>query len=146
MKFTKEDYFGILYFLSKVSLFRFRIRIQKLALIAKIEFNYPFSFNYKSYYYGPYSEELTILINNLCRRGLVEENIEEITRNSEVIRTFNYQLTQKGHQKLIRLKSLNEYKGLAEKINKMWDGYKQKTIKELVDYAKKISGMESINT
>ena len=51
---------GVLYLVNKAGKngFPFRIRLQKTILLGKIEFGFPFEFNYSSHFYGPYSSEL----------------------------------------------------------------------------------------
>jgi len=139
----REDLFGILYLINKESpFFRFKTKLQKLILIARIEFKYPFSFSFKPYYYGPYCEEINNVLGLLFLSGLIRTTVEELNDNS----IYKYQLTEDGLNLLKSLSNKEEFKSLSRKIDDLWSKFAQKTIREIVDYAKRISGIESITT
>jgi uncharacterized protein YwgA len=70
-----------------------RTRFQKIVYLLKKKFQMPFDFNFKPYYYGPYSEELSDLITFLTALKLVEEKTDYFGKG--IIR-YNYELTDKG--------------------------------------------------
>lgn len=49
-----------------------RKKLQKIIFIAK-KLNYPFYEKYEFHFYGPYSEELTLRIEELCNMGFINE-------------------------------------------------------------------------
>lgn len=71
-----EDIFGILYLINKAGTwFTGKTRLQKMVLIAQLDkkIEYPFTFKYVRYHYGPYSFDLQDLLNQLQYFGLLEE-------------------------------------------------------------------------
>ncbi len=74
-----------------------RKRLQKLVCILKHGREVPFSFNFKPYYYGPYSEELTDAVDTLVGLGLLAEKKELL---SSGISKYVYELTPQGDEKV----------------------------------------------
>jgi len=74
-----------------------RKRLQKLVCILKHGHEVPFSFNFKPYYYGPYSEELTDVVDTLVGLGLLAEKKELL---SSGISKYVYELTPQGGEKV----------------------------------------------
>jgi len=74
-----------------------RKRLQKLVCILKHGREVPFSFNFKPYYYGPYSEELTDAVDTLVGLGLLMEKKEIL---SSGISKYVYELTPQGNEKV----------------------------------------------
>src|SRR5690606_11867799 len=68
-----------------------RKKIQKMVYIAK-KLNFPFQEKFDFHFYGPYSEELTLRIEELCNNGFLIENKEE---KGEYIQ-FKYEVTESG--------------------------------------------------
>lgn len=101
---------------------RGRTRLQKLIYLLKTRYGIPFSFNFKPYYYGPYSDELSNLISFLNALNFTEEKAEFL--NLGVIR-FNYTLTERG-KKYIENAEKNLDKETLEVIKKL-----KKSIAEL---------------
>ena len=137
----KSNLAGILY-LMKLALpegFYFRIRLQKMVLLAKQEFSFPFSFNYESHYYGPYSEQLQSFVSDCVNNDYISEKIIEIGEES-----FGslYSLTKDGEK---ILNSLSFPKEEFNKLDKVWTTYKDKPTELLVKKAKEMSGIKSKN-
>jgi uncharacterized protein len=53
-----------------------RKKLQKIIYIAK-KINFPFQERYNFHFYGPYSEELTLRIEEMCNLGFVHETKEQ---------------------------------------------------------------------
>lgn len=53
-----------------------RKKLQKIIYIAK-KVNFPFAERYNFHFYGPYSEELTLRIEELCNLGFIDEMKEK---------------------------------------------------------------------
>ncbi len=53
-----------------------RKKLQKIIYIAK-KMNFPFQERYNFHFYGPYSEELTLRIEEMCNLGFVHETKEK---------------------------------------------------------------------
>lgn len=148
IKKDTKDAFGLLYLISKVKPeFKFKIKLQKLVLIAKKdqEINYPFSFEFVPYYYGPYSYELQKFLEVLILKNFVEQKVEEIPQNNENLKIFKYTLSSRGEEFLIDKIKEEGFKELADKIDKLWEKCKNWSTPLIIKYAKEISGMESIN-
>jgi len=94
---NKKDVFGILYLISKLESVRCRKRLQKIICIGKLdpEINYPFSFEFQRYLYGPYSFELRDVTENLVNLGMINEALEG--------GSYNYSLTPLGKKNLVLL-------------------------------------------
>ena len=94
-KQSKRDVAGILYLISKGGKegFPFRIRLQKMALLGKLEFSFPFSFKYESHYYGPYSVELQLMVSDLAINDFVDELSTEFEDGRHA---FIYLITRRG--------------------------------------------------
>lgn len=138
---TKNNLVGVLYLVKRASPegFLFRIKLQKMALLAKLEFDFPFSFNYESHYYGPYSESLQIIVSACVKKGYIDENIIEFPNESY---GFSYSLTQEGEKILEKIISdRNDIK----KLDELWEKYKDQSTASLVARAKEVSGIKSRN-
>src|SRR2546428_8326870 len=70
-----------------------RKRLQKTVCVLKYGYGVPFQFQFRPYFYGPYSEQLAEAINVLEAVGLVTEVEDELP--SGVIQ-YDYYLTKKG--------------------------------------------------
>ena len=132
-RLTKLDYLGVLYLIGKSprGFFPFRIRLQKLVLIAKKKFGYPFSFSFRYYFYGPYSSELREVIDTLVSFGFIKELKKNLNGNS----VFVYRLTKKGET---RLRKKDVPVADRQKLNKVMRKYKEIPTFVLVEEAKKL--------
>lgn len=76
-----------------------RKKLQKIIYIAK-KLSFPFQERFQFHFYGPYSEELTLRIEELCNIGF----IEEVKEKKGGYFQYRYTLTDTGKEFL----SLNE--------------------------------------
>ena len=137
--YTREDLFGILKIISFAgSSFDQRTRLHKLVCIAKTKpgINYPFSFEFCRYFYGPYSFELRDMTGQLVKDGVVEEKMVFFCNGNK---GFSYNLTEVGKSLLASLESNTEPKNI-EKIKTLFEESGGKKRNELVDEAKKFFG------
>jgi len=117
-----------------------RTRIQKIVCLLQYQAKIPFSFNFKPYYYGPYSDELSEAINTLVGMKLLEEKI--IPTRFFSFR-YDYELTPKGKQLFCKIKER-----LEKSINKLEtevETYDNVKTPDLVKFAKEITGIDSIS-
>ncbi|WLD93216.1 YwgA family protein [Alkalihalobacillus sp. AL-G] len=68
-----------------------RKKLQKMVYIAK-KLNFPFCEKYQFHFYGPYSEELTLRVEELCNLGFLEEMKEKVGGYYQ----YRYALTEEG--------------------------------------------------
>ncbi|AGK56085.1 YwgA family protein [Bacillus sp. 1NLA3E] len=76
-----------------------RKKLQKMIYIAK-KISFPFQERFQFHFYGPYSEELTLRVEELCNIGF----LNEIKENKGGYHQYRYALTESGKEFL----SLNE--------------------------------------
>jgi uncharacterized protein len=76
-----------------------RKKLQKMIYIAK-KISFPFQERFQFHFYGPYSEELTLRVEELCNMGFLNEVKEKKGGYSQ----YRYTLTESGKEFL----SLNE--------------------------------------
>jgi uncharacterized protein YwgA len=126
---NKGDLFGVLYLIGASKNLNFRKRLQKLICISKYDnkINYPFSFEFVRFHYGPYSFDLKRAMDNLIVAGLIEERLVGVG--------YSYSLTKKGEDKLNIIR-----KGFgtteARKIETVWKTHQNKTVPEITKEAK----------
>jgi uncharacterized protein YwgA len=70
-----------------------RTRFQKMIFLLKEKYDVPFTFKFKPYYYGPYSEEISDVLALLTALKFMEEKTEYLGMG---VTRYNYQLTDKG--------------------------------------------------
>ena len=70
-----------------------RTRLQKTVYLLREHYGIPFSFHFKPYFYGPYSEELSDSVDNLKALGMIEERRRYLT---EGVIEYSYRLTKAG--------------------------------------------------
>ncbi|MEK5444914.1 MULTISPECIES: YwgA family protein [unclassified Fredinandcohnia] len=70
-----------------------RKKLQKMIYIAK-KIDYPFYEKYNFHFYGPYSEELTLRVEELCNLGF----LDEVKEKKGGYYQYRYALTEKGEQ------------------------------------------------
>jgi len=116
-----------------------RTRIQKEICVLKYKSKIPFTFEYKSYFYGPYSEELSETINTLVGVKLLKETVTATGYNSY---RYDYFLTEKGKELFQKLN--HDANGLINKLQKQIKTLDQLDTPDLVSYAKAVSGLDSI--
>ena len=67
-----KDHAKIIHAIATVGEISGRKRLQKIVFIAK-KLSFPFQEKYQFHFYGPYSEELTLRIEELCNMGYLKE-------------------------------------------------------------------------
>ena len=97
-----------------------RSRLQNIVFLLKEKYKIPIEVNYKMYFYGPYSEDLTYDIKALEAFGLLKEETEYEGGYIE----YRYKLTERGEELLSKFLREERNKELYEKI--------QKSVKELL--------------
>jgi uncharacterized protein len=70
-----------------------RKKLQKIVYIAK-KLNFPFQEKYEFHFYGPYSEELTLRMEELCNFGFIKETKEKKGGYFQ----YRYELTDEGEE------------------------------------------------
>ncbi|MBM7714440.1 YwgA family protein [Siminovitchia sp. FSL H7-0308] len=70
-----------------------RKKLQKMIFIAK-KMNFPFEEKFEFHFYGPYSEELTLRVEELCNFGFIEEKKEDKGGYSQ----YRYMITSSGRE------------------------------------------------
>jgi len=115
-----------------------RTRFQKTIFLLKEKFDVDFSFKFRPYYYGPYSEDLADFISILEAVGLLEEIPE---RRGKGIFRYNYKLTEKGKAYFKKFKSSakNETLEGLEKLRKDIVEINQLTTRNLIATAKALA-------
>lgn len=125
----------ILYIIRTHGEIRGRTRFQKLVFLLKYKYNVPFDFQYTSYFYGPYSYDLSEYLDSLLSYDLISET--RIHLGTDVDR-YDYSLTQKGSEFIDKFEKAvednNEFERIREAIQKMDD----ESTPHLVRTAKKL--------
>jgi len=70
-----------------------RKKLQKMVFIAK-KMRFPFKEKFEFHFYGPYSEELTLRVEELCDFGFIEEVKEDKGGYSQ----YRYKITTSGRE------------------------------------------------
>ena len=70
-----------------------RKKLQKMVFISK-KLEYPFQEKFEFHFYGPYSEELTLKVEELCNLGL----LSEIKGKENGYVHYDYSLTEAGRE------------------------------------------------
>jgi uncharacterized protein YwgA len=70
-----------------------RKKLQKMIYIAK-KMNFPFQERFQFHFYGPYSEELTLRVEELCNMGF----INEVKEQKGGYYQYRYTLTEAGEE------------------------------------------------
>lgn len=86
-----QDHAKLVQFIRKATEVRGRKKLQKMIYIAK-RCGVPFNEKYQLHMYGPYSEELTCRIEELCELGFLQEALED--KGSYVV--YRYEATATG--------------------------------------------------
>ncbi len=119
-----------------------RTRVQKDICILKHKEGIPFNFEFESHYYGPYSNELADTIDTLVASGILEEKIVNL---SSGVRRYDYSLTEEGYEmfRKIRVSLKAKSPELLAELRKQARSLRKMSISEVVNLAKKCSGMQS---
>ncbi|MCA0988941.1 YwgA family protein [Guptibacillus algicola] len=102
-----EDHAKVITVLKEAGEVTGRKKLQKIIYICK-KLQFPFNEKYQFHFYGPYSEELTLRVEELCNLGLVAE-VKESKGNYY---QYKYSVTDQGTEFLghynLDFPSLNE--------------------------------------
>jgi uncharacterized protein YwgA len=88
-----QEHARIVQFIALAGEARGRKKLQKMIYIAK-KMNFPFAEKYELHMYGPYSEELTLRVEELCEMGFLSESCTD--KGSYV--QYSYHVTEAGGQ------------------------------------------------
>ncbi|GLO67703.1 YwgA family protein [Oceanobacillus kimchii] len=86
-----DNHAKLLQFFSVANQVTGRKKLQKMIYILQ-QCEVPFEEKYEFHFYGPYSEELTLRVEELCNLGFVEEQKEEKSSYHQ----YHYTITDKG--------------------------------------------------
>lgn len=86
-----QEHAKIVQFISIANGVTGRKKLQKMVYIAK-KMRFPFFEKYELHMYGPYSEELTLRVEELCEMGFLNEDLED--KGSYV--QYSYRTTGEG--------------------------------------------------
>ena len=114
---------------------RGRTRFQKIVCVLKEKFGVPFGYNFRSYYYGPYSKELTDSLSLLQGTNLVNETTDVL--GVGIVR-HNYELTEKGKEMAEKIISKIEDKKFLKEFEKNLSEIQQIPTPELISLSKKL--------
>lgn len=116
-----------------------RTRFQKTVFVLKEEYDVPFTFKFRPYYYGPYSEDLADLVFTLTAMKFLDEIPQKMSR--DIVR-YNYRLTKKGREyfKVFKqsakegtLEAIERLEESIPQINRMGTGNLISTAKTLMN-------------
>lgn len=86
-----QEHAKIVQFVSLADEVNGRKKMQKMVYILK-KMNFPFAEKYELHMYGPYSEELTLRVEELCEMGFLAERFED----KGSYKQYCYQVTSEG--------------------------------------------------
>lgn len=109
-----EEHAKIVQFITLAGEVAGRKKLQKMVYIAK-KMNFPYQEKYQFHMYGPYSEELTLRVEELCNMAFLSEKMED--KGSYV--QYTYACTDEGKQFLSTIDS--NYPRLDQCINRLND-------------------------
>ena len=147
-----------------------RKKLQKMIFIAK-KMSFPFQEKFQFHFYGPYSEELTLQMEELCNMGFIQETKEEkgnyfqyrygvMPEGKKFLESFEDELPSYGtcfedmntkSSRFLELVSTVMYfdeltrDEVCEKIDvlKKKQNYSQEEVAEAYDYIQQLSKMAS---
>lgn len=111
-----EEHAKIVQFIGAANGITGRKKLQKMIYIAK-KLQYPYKEKYEFHFYGPYSEELTLRIEELCNMGFLQEERQD--KGSYV--QYKYQMTDAGEHFTQMAQVPEATQDLVECINQMKD-------------------------
>lgn len=111
-----EEHAKIVQFIGAANGITGRKKLQKMIYIAK-KLQYPYKEKYEFHFYGPYSEELTLRIEELCNMGFLQEERQD--KGSYV--QYKYQMTDAGEHFTQMAQVPEATRDLIECINQMKD-------------------------
>lgn len=91
MDILLQEHAKIMRFISLAERVTGRKKLQKMIFIAK-KMNFPFAERFRLHMYGPYSEELTLRVEELCEMGFLQES--HIDKGSYM--QYQYEVSEEG--------------------------------------------------
>jgi hypothetical protein len=91
-----------------------RKKLQKMIYILQ-KSNVPFQEKYQFHIYGPYSEELTLRVEELCNLGFLAESREDKVNYYQ----YNYEVTEAGENFIEQFPL--DFPDIEEKVNQLQD-------------------------
>ncbi|PLR78996.1 hypothetical protein CU633_02070 [Bacillus sp. V3-13] len=88
-----KDHAKLMYAVSVAEEITGRKKLQKIIYIAK-KVSFPFQERFQFHFYGPYSEELTLRVEELCNMGFLNEQKEKTGGYYQ----YRYSLTESGKE------------------------------------------------
>jgi len=113
-----------------------RKRLQKIVCTMKYKNKIPFSFEFRRYFYGPYSEELADIVDSMVGTGLLREWSELL--GPDVVQ-YTYQLSDKGEELAEKTVNVLDEK-LVTKLQKSSKEIKALSTSDLVSLSKRVFG------
>ncbi len=113
-----------------------RKRLQKIVCTMKFKNKIPFSFEFRPYFYGPYSEDLSEIVDAMVGTGLLKEWSEML--GSDVVR-YNYELSDRGKEMAEKFVKVLDEK-LITKVQKSSEEMNELATSELVSLSKRAFG------
>ena len=113
-----------------------RTRLQKLVCILKHRYNIPFSYSFKPYYYGPYSDEITDTVETLVGLGLLTKKKEAFAPG---IVKYTYELTAQVDEAIRGASKRVDLNELEMRMREL----EGKSTEELVLESKRVSNLYS---
>ncbi|MFG6147275.1 YwgA family protein [Halobacillus sp. B23F22_1] len=107
-----ENHAKLMQFFSSSDAIVGRKRLQKMIYILK-KCDVPFEERYQFHFYGPYSEELTLRIEEMCNLGFISETKEEKKNYYQ----YRYEVTDSGKEFMERYHT--ELPSLNRRIDEM---------------------------
>jgi uncharacterized protein YwgA len=119
-----------------------RTRIQKTVCVLKFNKQVSFNFDFKSYFYGPYSEDLTEAVNGLIGMKILKETIVPVGYGYR----YEYELTDQGINLLgkVRSKLLSDNRSVVDIIEQEVPRLERMGSSDLVRLAKVVSNIPSL--
>lgn len=115
-----------------------RKRLQKIVCILKEKYGIPFSYVFRSYFYGPYSESLSSTLDTLVSGDIIDEEVDVIDEDEEIYQ-YVYRLKEENLIENIISKDIPT----SEKIKSAIGQLKELNTNELVKLSKEVSKLYS---
>lgn len=115
-----------------------RKRLQKIICVLKNKYGIQFSYDFKPYYYGPYSESLSNALDVLVSSDMIDEEVEVIDEYDEIYQ-YVYKLKQNGQDIVKTIIAQN--KEICKKLESAVNEIKGLDTKKLVNLSKEVSNL-----
>ncbi len=112
-----------------------RKRLQKMVCIMKHKDNIPFSFSFRPYFFGPYSQELSNVVETMVGANVLEEEPEFLAPG---VVQYRYKLSNYGEKLAEKVLQKPENRGLDKTLGKISSNLNALPTLELVSISKKL--------